>query len=271
MEKPQGRYPIARRAGEIERLERQSDALAADAAVMLDRIGVAPGWRCIDLGCGPGGITDLLSARVGAAGRVTGLDADAAFLDHARARAQARGLANVDYVQGDAYRTELASASFDLVHTRFVASTAGDPERLLAEAILLARPGGIVALQEPDIEGLACYPPHPAWQRLRRALDDVFGAVGANVRLAQDLYRMLRRAGLADVQYRPFLVGFRPGDAMAFYLPETVESVRAALIERRLIDAQELDAALVACRAHLARPDTVSTFPIVAQVWGRKA
>lgn len=271
MDKPQGRYPIARRAGEIERLERQSDALAADAAIMLERIGVAPGWRCIDLGCGPGGIAELLSARVGATGRVTGLDADAAFLDHARARARARDLANVDYVQGDAYRTELASASFDLVHTRFVASTAGEPERLLAEAIRLARRGGIVALQEPDIDGLNCYPPHPAWRRLRQALDDVFRAVGANVRLAQDLYRMLRHAGLADVQYRPFLAGFRTGDAMAGYLPATVESVRATLIERRLIHADELDAALAACRAHLADPGTVWTYPIVAQVWGRKA
>jgi ubiquinone/menaquinone biosynthesis C-methylase UbiE len=259
------------RAGEVERLERQSDALAADAALMLDRIGVAPGWRCIDLGCGPGGITELLSARVGLAGRVVGLDADPAFLEHARERARARGLANIEHLQGDAYRTGLASADFDLVHTRFVASTAGEPERLLAEAIRLARRGGIVALQEPDIEGLVCHPPHPAWRRLRQALDDVFGVVGANVRLAQDLYRMLRHAGLADVQYRPFLVGFRAGDPMVFYLPETVESVRAALIERHLIDAHELDAALAACRAHLAHPDTVSTFPTMAQVWGRKA
>jgi ubiquinone/menaquinone biosynthesis C-methylase UbiE len=270
MDQPQGRYPIARRAGEIERLERQSDALAADAAVMLDRIDVAPGWRCIDLGCGPGGITELLSVRVGPAGRVTGLDADAIFLDHARERAGARGLAHIEYLQGDAYRTGLPSASFDLVHTRFVASTAGEPERLLAEAMRLTRSGGVVAFQEPDIDGLNCYPPHPAWQRLRRALDDVFGAVGANVRLAQDLYRMLRHAGLDDVQYRPFLVGFRAGDPMAFYLPETVESVRTVLLQRRLIDAHELDAALAACRAHLARPDTVSTFPIVAQAWGRK-
>ena len=32
---------------------------------MLDRIGVGPGWRCLDIGCGPGGITGLLSERVG--------------------------------------------------------------------------------------------------------------------------------------------------------------------------------------------------------------
>ena len=51
-----GDYPIERRAGEVERLRIQSDALAADTEAMLERIGVRPGWRCLDLGCGPGGI-----------------------------------------------------------------------------------------------------------------------------------------------------------------------------------------------------------------------
>jgi hypothetical protein len=60
-----GDYPIERRSGEIERLHVQSAALAADTDIMLDRIGVGPGWRCLDLACGPAGITGALAARVG--------------------------------------------------------------------------------------------------------------------------------------------------------------------------------------------------------------
>ena len=45
-------YPIETRKGEIERLAMQADAIAPDARVLLDRIGVATGWRCLDLGCG---------------------------------------------------------------------------------------------------------------------------------------------------------------------------------------------------------------------------
>ena len=74
-----GNYPIQHRKGEIERLHIQADAIAPDAGVMLDRIGVQPGWTCLDLGCGPRGITDLLSERVGAGGRVVGLDKDEEF------------------------------------------------------------------------------------------------------------------------------------------------------------------------------------------------
>src|SRR5439155_9036108 len=115
-----GRYPIDHRSGEIERLQVQAAAMAADAAIMLERIGVGEGWACLDLGCGPGGITALLSARVKPSGRIVGLDADVAFLEHARVNAAP----NVEFIAGNAYRTGLAGGTFDLVHMRFIASTA---------------------------------------------------------------------------------------------------------------------------------------------------
>lgn len=265
-----GNYPLERREGEIERLHVQDAALEFDAVVMLERIGVGPGWHCLDLGCGPGGMVELLSARTGPTGRVLGLDADPVFLDHAQARARDRGLSNVRFVRGDAYRTGLPQGSFDLVHTRFLASTVGLPEALFAEAIALARPGGIVAFQEVDIGTLKCHPPHPAWEQLAQLLEQAFACAGADLRLGQRLYRLAQQTGLEDVQYRPFLIGIRSCDPMANYLPSTIESVHGLLTRHELIDQAELDAALTACRTHLADPATVSTFHTVTQVWGRR-
>jgi SAM-dependent methyltransferase len=263
--KQSGHYPIERRDGEIERLRVQGAAMAPEAAIMLDRIGVGPGWRCLDLGCGPAGITPLLSERVGTSGRVVGLDADPVFLEHARR--QVAG--NVEFVQGDVYRTKLPSGAFDLVHTRFVASTAGEPEALLREAIRLTRPGGTVALQEPDMAALNCYPPHPAWDRLKAALEGAFTSAGADIRLAQRLFALVRHAGLEDVQYRPFLLGVRSTDPLVDYLPSTVESLRRTIVDRGLMAESALEIALADCRAHLSNPDTVFTTYVVAQVWGR--
>jgi ubiquinone/menaquinone biosynthesis C-methylase UbiE len=260
-----GRYPIERRKGEIERLHLQGDAVAPDAEIMLARIGVGAGWRCLDLGCGPRGITDLLSARVGPSGRAVGLDADPEFIAYARERAPA----NVEFVQGNAYETGLPAGSFDLVHMRFVASTAGKPERLVAEAVRLARPGGTVAMQEPDIDTFRCFPPLPAWDRLMTAIERLFASVGGDVRLAHRLYAMARHAGLQDVQFRPFFLGVRPGDPLADFLPWTMESLRKSIVDGGIMTAADLDAAVAACRAHLAEPDTVFTTYAVAQVWGR--
>jgi SAM-dependent methyltransferase len=262
-----GHYPIERRNGEIERLHIQSAALASNTAAMLDLIGVRQGWACLDIGCGPRGITDLLSERVGTSGRVVGLDMDAAFLEVARAGAAK----NTEFRQGDAYNSDLPAASFDFVHMRFVASTAGDPEGLLDEAIRLARPGGIVALQEPDGTTLNCYPPHEAWERLKRALLGAFAGVGADLQLAKRLFALVRKSNLKDVHYRPFLIGVRSTDPMVDYLPSTVESLRSTVIKLGLLGEEEFAPVLAACRAHLHNPDTVFTMYTVAQVWGRKA
>lgn len=261
-----GNYPLEHRAGEIERLLVQSKAMAPDALAMLERFGPMQGWRCLDVGCGPGGITDLLAARVGAGGRVIGLDRDAEFLEFAR---QNDAAANVEFHRGDAYGADLPPGSFDLVHMRFVASTAGDPRRLIKEAMRLARPGGIVALQEPDGATLYCYPPHPAWDALKAALLGAFKGVGADLELAKKLYFLAYQSGLNDVQYRTALLGVRSTDPMVDYLPATVESLRATILKLGLIGEAELKAALADCRAHLAAPGTSFTMFALAQVWGR--
>jgi SAM-dependent methyltransferase len=260
-----GHYPIEHRSGEIERLLIQGAAMAPNTAAMLDLIGTGPGQACLDIGCGPCGITDLLSERVGAAGRVIGLDMNAGFLAYAREHAPA----NVEFRQGDAFGSELPAASFDLVHMRFVASTAGQPERLLREAIRLAKPGGTVALQEPDGSTLHCYPPHPTWDRLKTALLGAFSGVGADLELARRLYFVARQSGLQDVQYRPFLIGVRSTDPMVDYLPATVESLRGTVTRLGLIGEGEFDNVLADCREHLRKPDTSFTMYTVAQVWGR--
>ncbi len=265
-----GHYPIDTRIGEIERLRMQAEAMQFDSEVMLERIGIEPGWTCLDLGCGVGGITNLLSRRAGPSGRVVGLDANPAMLEAARLWAGALGLNNVEFVEDDAYHSRLPRESFDLVHARFLLSTTAGVDELLREALALTKPGGVLSLQEPDIETLNCYPPHPAWERLKKALEDVFNVIGGDVRLAQRLFKLLRHAGLKDVEYRPFLVGFTSKDAMVDYLPQTVESVRKALLDNELIGEAELDRAIAACRRHLEDTDTVSTTYLVAQVWGRK-
>ena len=265
-----GSYPITRRTGEVERLRIQAAAMEFDAGVMLDRIGVAPGWHCLDLGCGPGGILHLLRVRIGSGGRLVGVDADPVMLEEARSWVEAKHLGNVELIEADAYRTGLPRDAFDLVHVRYLAGTAGLAGDLLREAIGLARPGGVVAFEEPDSDTLECHPSHPAWDRLKAALQAGFACVGADTRLAKRLYRLFRQAGLEDVRYRPFLVGVTSGEPMADYLPATTESVRSTLIERGIITEADLDAAVAACRRHLAEPDTVSTSFLTAQVWGRK-
>jgi hypothetical protein len=90
----------------------------------------------------------------------------------------------------------------------------------------LARPNGTVAVQEPWVEP-NCYPPHPAWNKLKAALLGSFSGVGADLELARWLYHLACQSGLSDVQFRPFNVGVRSTDPMVDYLLATVESLRS--------------------------------------------
>jgi|ERR1700722_2629165 len=86
-------YSLGSSPAERNRLRRQSAELREHSELLLDRVGVAEGWRAIDLGCGPSGILDLLADRVGPEGRIVGLDFNPANVAVAREFAAEHGLA----------------------------------------------------------------------------------------------------------------------------------------------------------------------------------
>ncbi len=262
-----GSYPIsASNHREIERLARQSEVWAPDAQVMFDRLGVGAGWRCLDLGCGPEGITRMLSERVGGTGRVTGLEYNDEFVQFARANAPD----NVDIVQGDAWKTGLPDASFDLVHTRFLASTSGRVEELIAESARLLRPGGWLAMQEALPGGVGCFPPHPAWDRVIGVLKSLFPAIDSDYPAACRHVSLMEERGLTEVSFRPCVYGCRGGELWHDWLPETAVSARQSILDAGLIDAVEFDDRIADLRAHLSKPDTLFVSFTLVQVWGRR-
>ena len=261
-----GDYPIKSvKIEEVERLRLQREAWAPDARFLLDRIGIGEGWRCLDLGCGPKGLTDVLSERVGPSGKIIGLDYNPAFVKIAREGAAS----NTEIVEGDAYATGMPSQSFDFVHMRFLASTSGQPEMLVVEAKRLLRPGGIFAAQEADGRSLNCHPPHPAWDQLRHALEVCLPDCFGEDPVAHRLFRLMRQAGFEEVCFRPALVSTHSDHPWWDYLPSTSESMRVEYLERGLFDPSDFDKTLAECRLHLANPDTIVTSTTMTQTWGR--
>jgi hypothetical protein len=104
---------------------------------------------------------------------------------------------------------------------------------------------------------------------LKTAFLGAFSGVGANLELGRELYAVVCRSGLHDVQYRTALLGVRSTDAMVDYLPATVESLRGTIVKLGLLSESDLESALAECRDHLAAAGTSFTMYTVAQVWGR--
>jgi 16S rRNA G1207 methylase RsmC len=104
-------YLLAGGSAELERLRLQAQVWEPEAEMMLDRIGIQPGWHCVDLGCGAMGILGPLSRRVGPQGRVVGVDTDAKQLAAAREFVRQNRLENVEIWERDAYHTGLPRES----------------------------------------------------------------------------------------------------------------------------------------------------------------
>ncbi len=262
-------YPIKTSKHEVARLRMQSDLFRADAESMLDRIGVGLGWRCLDLCCGVGGIIDLLSRRVGTEGTVTGADVDSAKLAVARDWAAANGLDNVRFEQTDAFATGFPETSFDLVHSRFALSVIPNGTGILDHMVTLVRPGGIVFVEEVNVQTMECVPPDPVWDRALALMVDTFAKIGADVHLGPKLYGMFRAIGLTELRVRPCLHALRAGDPMMMHLPSTVESMREAILSVDMLTAVELEHMVERLRKHLSKPDTLTISYSMVQVAGR--
>lgn len=259
-------YVLEASDGEVRRLSDQGAELSDTMASLFHRIGVATGWRCIDLGCGLGDVARLLATMVGREGSVLGIDVDPQILHLARAAATE----GVTFLEADACETGLPPDSFDLVHGRFICGATGNPRRLIGEAVRLARPGGTVALEEQDIGTLACYPPSAAFSKLKALLGAGLDQAGAGRSAARALFGMMRQAGLINLRYSPVLTGCQAGDPLADWLPRIVESLRGTLLRNGLATNATLDETLSACRAHLQHPGTTATLCTIVRVWGTK-
>jgi SAM-dependent methyltransferase len=112
-------------------------------SLVIERVGVAPGLRLLDVGTGNGGNVAIPAALLGA--EVVGLDVTPELLEHAVRRAGEAGV-DVDWIEGDAQQLPFDDASFDRVISTFGAMFAPDHQRTAGELVRVCRPGGQIAM-----------------------------------------------------------------------------------------------------------------------------
>jgi len=182
---------------EQRRLEQQAEVYSRLAGWTLDALGFAPGHRVLEVGCGGGSLLAAAAARVGPTGRVVGIDGDPRLVEAAKRRVA--HLPCVDVVQADALGYE-ADESFDAVHCRLVPMHQHAPDAFLAHLIALTRPGGRVAVQEYDLDGLPCFPAFGSFERMIDAGLRAIKHVGSDPYAGRKLLDRFARVELSDVR-----------------------------------------------------------------------
>ena len=263
-------YPLGGTQTELDRLLAQAAVYEPETNWLLDQIGVGPGWRAVDIGCGPIGILDLLSQRVGPRDSVIGLERESRFVAMAYAEIAKRNLDNVKIIEADALNTGLEKNAFDLVHERLVMVNISDREALLSEMLSLLRHNGTIVLSDIDNVSWLCQPPHPSWEILLNAFHTVFHAGGGNGFIGRRLPIMLHAAGVRNVQIKITVATPEVGDYRRTHLLSLIDPVREKVIAKGLLDEKQLRDHRDALSRHLNDPATVVIDKLFVQSWGQK-
>lgn len=256
-------------SSEAQRQSIQAQAWEKESEIMLDRIGVLQGWSCLDLGCGARGILGPLSRRAGDGGRVIGLELDVDLAAAAEKYAGDENLKNVVILQRDILENKLPRASFDLVHTRWVLAHVPDPEAIIREMLALVKPGGFIAIEEPDHASMNFYPGSEKWLRLRVILESLVNRVG-DANIGRRAFELMRGAGIENIDGRACIIHTRDNHPYMRMPLLAIKSIRDKIVEAGLCTRDELDELVDDLEKIVADPATIHVSLITLQVWGRK-
>jgi SAM-dependent methyltransferase len=232
---------------------------------LLEDCGVAPGWRCAEVGAGSGSVAAWLADTVGREGSVVAFDIDISHLDHLAARS------NVEVRQHDIIAEPIGVGSFDLVHTRLVIEHLPDPERLLQMLASATRPGGLLVIECTDMLATAAADPSDVRSRgfdefMARSFAAIEGSSTMDFGFSRRMPSHFEALGFEEGGVRVTGRVARGGDSKALEYALPVVTMRSTFIGHGHFTDDEIDAYL-AC---LADPAFWFVANNVIAAWGRR-
>jgi SAM-dependent methyltransferase len=221
---------------------RQLAALDERHIGIIERLGIAEGWTCLDLGAGGGSMTDYFCRRVGATGRVVAIDLDTRNLD-------TLGHANLEVRRVDIVSHDLEQSTYDLVFARAVLQHIPEREAVLDRLVGALRPGGWIVVHDPDFTR-----EHPDdstepdlaarmnWVLARR--NEVQVRDGVDLTLGPRLPGMLLARGLVEVDVDSYQLFIQGGSFWATFWRRSAEARLRPLAEAGGLDSTEVEAHL---------------------------
>ncbi len=243
-------------------------------------LGVAPGWRCLEVGAGAGSVARWLCQQVGEKGSVVATDIDTTLLDDI-------DLPNLEVRRHDLQTEDLPKGEFDLVHTRLVLIHLPAREEILRRMAAALAPGGWLLVEDMTMgaAGAATRKGQAAVGGVLTALVAMLKAHGVDVNFARRLPLLMNGLGLVEVGAEgrvPILIGGR-GPSIDWVLPslDVIQSRLAgddgpgstkvaAAFERVPALRRLLGAQLSRLRSLLQDPGFVFHGPTLVAAWGRK-
>lgn len=226
----------------------------------LETIGVASGWRCLEVGAGEGSIARWLCERVGPAGRVVATDLDTRFLDVIEDPA-------LEVRRHDVVSDSLEENAYDLIHTRLLLEHLPARDDVVRKLVRALRPGGWILVEDLDGISHVAITPSEVYERVSEAAFSTMATFGFDPHLGRRLYMMLDGAGLEDCCAEGRIaIGTRLGNPGIEMYKLTLGALREATVASGAVTSEEIDETL----RLLDDPSFIAMPPAVIAAWGRK-
>ena len=226
-------------------------------------IGVRPGERILDLGCGLAQLTRAMAKAAGPGARALGVDRSAEQIAEALRQAREAGETGwIELREGDALEPPLRETergSFDLAHVRFLLEHLPDPIALVRVMVRAVRTGGRVVLEDEDHDILRLWPEPPGARALWDAYVRSYDRLGNDPYVGRKLVSLLHDAGAAPVRSTWIFFGGCAGSPDFEGVVENMAAIMDGAKERILasgpLDDAAFAAAVASLRAWGRRPD----------------
>jgi SAM-dependent methyltransferase len=245
------RYVLDSSDEDLHRLLNIAELTAEPTRAAFRKIGLQPGWRVIDCGCGPLGALAVMAEMVGPEGQVVGIDFSEPAVQRARSIASTLGLDNVEVRVGDVHDVDgqALGGGFDLAYTRLFLMHQRDPAHTLERIAALLRPGGWIVAHEPlRSPPPRSSPPLDALTTYWELLYDVVERLGAPHGSVDELAGRARDSGLEVVETSGFFQVIAPEQGFDIHA-STIAAAKSRAIQSGVASGGDIDALVRTLRA----------------------
>lgn len=241
---------------EIQRLHAQARLSWEKEARTLARFGLRDGMSVLELGSGPGFISEALLTMLPNS-VLTALEVDPVLIERAEEYLQGKTPGRLHIVEASIMDMGMADNTFDFAVARLIFQHLPDPYGAASEILRVLKPSGKLAIIDVDIGNWMVFdPPNPHFQTILNKYEQMQVAQGGSRRVGRRMLRILKGVGFQNIDIEA-VVAHSDVLGMDAFLPQIDPDQLLPLVTSGLLTEKELGAVRSAEKAFLGSSESL--------------